>query len=830
MAGKIKDFLAKTPVSNVETETLESQCSEAVAALPVPALEPSTSTSTLSENVESVEPTGSTIEATSEAETEVLTEMGPEMTSTILLSEDPGLWPRTINNEEARRLVERGPPLIGRNYQFPTNEDKRQFSSTYFVRKLENGETTERIWLIYSVLKNSVFCFCCKVFGKTINTFSDSNGFSDWQHLSLAIKRHETSIVHNVHMNTWMSLKKMLKLSTTVNDHHLRVLETEKKYWHDVLERIVAVVKFLSRQCLAFQGSSKILFQHDNGNFLKAVEMISSFDPVMREHLSRVQNSQENSLKKTHYLGYQIQNEIVELMSSKVKNNILNMVRNSKYYSIIMDCTPDTSHTEQISLVLRYVVLNHDCKKVQIQESFLAFSPIFDSTGEGLFDFVVELLRNSNLDIKDMRGQGYDNGANMRGKHIGLQKRILDANPRAFFVPCAAHSLNLAVNDAAKVSNETVNFFNIVQELYVFFSSSTKRWNIIKKNVPELNLKPLSDTRWSSRVDAIKPLKFHLIKICESLLEIADNDTFNIESRHKASSLLLNIQSFRFICSVIIWYDVLFRINIVSKMMQSVTIDINVCQNYLKNLIVHFKNCRNDNFFEEIIAQAAKLAADLEIEQDFPAINTTRQKYKPKFFDYEHRDEAPQNPKTAFKVNFFLRIIDQVLSSLNSRFHMISNYDNIFGFFGNIFTLCDDDLLKNCQALQQKLTDAVKMETDIEADVLFNEIKALKLFSIPHSSNPLDILQYIFEHNLTSSLPNVTISLRILLTLPVSVASGERSFSKLKIIKNFLRSTMHQERLSGLAILAIEQEMVDKIDFDEVIKEFAAVKSRKTPI
>lgn len=52
----------------------------------------------------------------------------------------------------------------------------------------------------------------------------------------------------------------------------------------------------------------------------------------------------------------------------------------------------------------------------------------------------------------------------MRGKHIGLQKRILLANPRPFFVPCAAHSLNLAVNDAAEVSNETVNFLNIVQE------------------------------------------------------------------------------------------------------------------------------------------------------------------------------------------------------------------------------------------------------------------------------------------------------------------------------------------------------------------------------
>jgi hypothetical protein len=70
----------------------------------------------------------------------------------------------------------------------------------------------------------------------------------------------------------------------------------------------------------------------------------------------------------------------------------------------------------------------------------------------------------------DMRGQGYDNGANMKGKHNGLQKRILNINSRAFFVPCAAHSLNLVVNDGAKSSLEITNFFAIIQEIYVFFS------------------------------------------------------------------------------------------------------------------------------------------------------------------------------------------------------------------------------------------------------------------------------------------------------------------------------------------------------------------------
>lgn len=68
-----------------------------------------------------------------------------------------------------------------------------------------------------------------------------------------------------------------------------------------------------------------------------------------------------------------------------------------------------------------------------------------------------------------------------------------------------------------------------------------------KKHVPELHLKLLSDTRWSSRIDAIKLLKFHITKMCNILLEIAENDTFNIETSYKASSLLISIQSFKFI-------------------------------------------------------------------------------------------------------------------------------------------------------------------------------------------------------------------------------------------------------------------------------------------
>ena len=96
-----------------------------------------------------------------------------------------------------------------------------------------------------------------------------------------------------------------------------------------------------------------------------------------------------------------------------------------------------------------------------------------NTTGEGLFKFLKEeILPKFEIDFHDMRGQGYDNGANMSGRHVGLQAQIQNVNARAMFVPCSAHTLNLTVNDAAKISYETVGFFfsysRVVQFLFCF--------------------------------------------------------------------------------------------------------------------------------------------------------------------------------------------------------------------------------------------------------------------------------------------------------------------------------------------------------------------------
>jgi hypothetical protein len=131
---------------------------------------------------------------------------------------------------------------------------------------------------------------------------------------------------------------------------------------------------------------------------------------------------------------------------------------------------------------------------------------------------MIELIKKLDLNIDDIRGQGYDNGSNIKGKERGVQKRLLDINSKAFYTPCSCHSLNLILYDIANSCPKAISFFGIVQRIYTLFSSSTKRWKIFLDNVPSLTLKPLSQTRWESRIESIKVIKFQTPQIKEDLL------------------------------------------------------------------------------------------------------------------------------------------------------------------------------------------------------------------------------------------------------------------------------------------------------------------------
>jgi len=121
-----------------------------------------------------------------------------------------------------------------------------------------------------------------------------------------------------------------------------------------------------------------------------------------------------------------------------------------------------------------------------------------------------------------------------------------------------------------------------------------------------------------------------------------------------------------------------------------------------------------------------------------------------------------------------------------------------------------------------------KYETDLNSSNFISEIKDCKsqTFSlIPdlRAAARVAILQLSTTYSLHAEYPNDEIALRIFLTFPITVVTCERSFSKLKLIKNYLRSTIGQDRISDMAILSIERTFY----INKLIEDFAGKKVRK---
>ena len=122
----------------------------------------------------------------------------------------------------------------------------------------------------------------------------------------------------------------------------------------------------MAERNLAFRGSVDTLHQDNNGNILKEVELVAKFDPVLKEHVRRI----DSGAQHTTYLGKTIQNELTGCISDKILEKMVAEIKESKYYAIILDSTPDISHKEQMSVILCTVSLG---KTPEIKEYFLRF-------------------------------------------------------------------------------------------------------------------------------------------------------------------------------------------------------------------------------------------------------------------------------------------------------------------------------------------------------------------------------------------------------------------------------------------------------------------------
>lgn len=169
-----------------------------------------------------------------------------------------------------------------------------------------------------------------------------------------------------------------------------------------------------------------------------------------------------------------------------------------------------------------------------------------------------------------------------------------------------------------------------------------------------------------------------------------------------------------------------------------------------------------------------------------------RNKKPKKLFDYESNNYLKSSDgENTFKRDYFIVILDQAIISMEERFKQFKWYEENFGFLFNINKIKeinDEHLMKHCKDLQNILSHGDSK--DIEAVDLYTEITFFRGL-VEENMTALQALGIIKKA--PSSFPNMSIALRIILTIPITSASAERSFSKLKLIKTYLRNSMTQK-------------------------------------
>lgn len=316
-----------------------------------------------------------------------------------------------------------------------------------------------RDWLCYSETKGRLFCFACKVTDSDCSSRFTKEGFDDWKNANNLLKRHEVSTSHRQAIISLLVCKnKGVRVDSQLVSH----IETEQKYWRTLLERIIEVIKFLAERGLAFRGSDETVGSPHNGNYLGLLELIAKFDIFLAQHINTYANKGKGH---TSYLSKTTGEEFIHLIASSILDHIICEIKKFKYYSVSLDSTPDISHVDQLTLIVRYVLPSGPV------ERFVKFLDMegHGHTAEKLAQSLLDFLKENDIDIKDCRGQSYDNASNMGGRYRGLQARIKEINKNAEYIPCFAHSLNLVAKCAAECCMEASIFFDFVENLYTFF-------------------------------------------------------------------------------------------------------------------------------------------------------------------------------------------------------------------------------------------------------------------------------------------------------------------------------------------------------------------------
>ena len=673
-------------------------------------------------------------------------------------------------------------------------------------------------WLEYSVLLNAVFCFACRHFGvasKIAETTFTVGGFQNWkkaQYSDSGFPLHDKCEYHVDAMLLWAEFDKMkATASGSVVQMQSEVCAKQISENRHYLKTIAEVLLLTATQNIAQRGhrDSESGVGLNVGNFRKLLHLAVRHDSVLSSRFL-------NNDVVTRYTSSNIQNEILATLADMVREQILDEVKKSKYFSLLVDESKDMSKREQISIVLRFF---HDRN---INECFLDFKPANGLDAKSLSALLLNTLHKYGLDVACCVGQGYDGASVMSGAFKGVQKLVRDVAPFAIYVHCYAHRLNLVLVDCCKSVLAAREFFALLERLYVFTSGSLmhKMWEDAQKelypNTPPRQLQRLSDTRWCCRVVACVNIRDRLDAIISFLEDVVDGASGDraVEARG-----LLAMIDFKFVLLLNLFCDLLGTIKLVSMQLQAKSLDTAKAVVLVETMIGSLKDMRmDDNSIDKLFSVADEQCKKCNISTE---MTQRRQRKIPRRLNdavvlenVGHRTDI--NSKSTFRQDIFYCILDCMVAELERRFGDQSSM---------IMTAIQAFNPKDASFLDQsKLSGFIELYHGNAEDIaheIYQLKRLLERSKADKAEAPSTVLELAnFLEPYKMAFMELHRLLIIALVLPVSSASCERTFSSMKLIKSHLRTTMCDSRLSNLAVLSVESARAESLNLDVFVDEF----------
>ena len=158
---------------------------------------------------------------------------------------------------------------------------------------------------------------------------------------------------NNGHRQAMLTFASRQKEAGRIDYLTAKQIEEERRYWPQMLKRLIDVLKFLAMRGFALRGTDEIIGSVHNGNYLGIIELLAKYIGLLAKYVSNYANRGKSHVS---YLSSTICEELLQLLEQKVQDAILKEAKEAKYFSVSIDSTPDELHLDQLTIAIRYVL------------------------------------------------------------------------------------------------------------------------------------------------------------------------------------------------------------------------------------------------------------------------------------------------------------------------------------------------------------------------------------------------------------------------------------------------------------------------------------------